>query len=171
MIVAGATRQQVRTGVFAAPTKFVAIAFVLMAVPFSRGQAVPGYTPGQPSESSRNSGVTLRLSNPTPYSGSVPQGSASPTPIALSLNDAIRRGLAANLGLLLESDNALAARGEKWKELSDLMPHLTTATSENVSQQNLAARGIKFPGVPTIVGPFSYFDTRAYLSQSLFNLK
>jgi outer membrane protein TolC len=75
-----------------------------------------------------------------------------------------------NLGLLLRSDNTLAARGQKWKQLSDLLPNLNAGISENVAQDNLAARGLRFPGFPTIVGPYGYFDARLFLKQSLFNL-
>ncbi len=45
----------------------------------------------------------------------------------------------------------------------------------DVSQVNLAEFGFTFhfPGVniPTVVGPFAYFDARAYLTQSLLDLK
>ncbi len=41
------------------------------------------------------------------------------------------------------------------------MPNLSASISENVSQVNLAALGIKFPGVPTIVGPYGFVDARA----------
>ncbi|HEY1263881.1 MAG TPA: TolC family protein, partial [Terriglobales bacterium] len=68
------------------------------------------------------------------------------------------------------SDNTLAARGQKWKQLSDLLPNLNAGISENVAQDNLAARGLRFPGFPTIVGPYGYFDARLFLKQSLFNL-
>ena len=35
---------------------------------------------------------------------------------------------------------------------------------------NLAALGIRFPGVPTIVGPYGYFDARARVSAPLIDL-
>ncbi len=38
-------------------------------------------------------------------------------------------------------------------------------------KQNLAAEGLRFPGFPTVVGPFGFSDARVYLSQSILNLK
>jgi outer membrane protein TolC len=114
------------------------------------------------------------LSSPAPisaYSGSVPAGTASTEVLRLSLEDAINRGLKQNLGILLASDATRSARGEKWKELSNLLPNITTGTSENLRQVDLRAEGIAFPGVPAIIGPFGYFDTRAYLSQSVIDFK
>ena len=87
----------------------------------------------------------------------------------LSFEEALTRGLRNNLGLLLQDDNLLTARGQKWKELSSLLPNLTTSTSENLSQINLSAMGIRIPGINPIIGPFGFFDTRAYFSQTIFN--
>ncbi len=39
-----------------------------------------------------------------------------------------------------------------------------------MQQINLAAYGLNFPGIKTIVGPFQVFDFRAYLTWSLLNL-
>jgi outer membrane protein TolC len=91
--------------------------------------------------------------------------------VPLSFQDAIDLGLKNNLGVLLQSYDTIAARGEKWKELSALLPNVTGAISENVVQDNLAARGLRFPGFPTIVGPYGFFDARVYLKQSLLDLK
>jgi outer membrane protein TolC len=67
------------------------------------------------------------------------------------------------------------ARGERWKELSNLLPDLQARLQEDVQTQSLTALGFKgnlfpFP-LPRILGPFNYFDARASLSQSLFNFK
>jgi outer membrane protein TolC len=110
-------------------------------------------------------------SNQNPYNGSVPQGTAKPEVVSLTFQDAIDLGLKNNLGVLLESYNTIATRGQKWKELSELLPNLTARVSENAAQENLAAEGLKFPGFPTIVGPFGFSDARVYLSQSIVNLK
>jgi outer membrane protein TolC len=115
---------------------------------------------------------SIRVTSPSnPYSGSVPQGTAKPEVVSLTFQDAIDLGLKNNLGVLLESYNTIATRGQKWKELSELLPNLTARVSENALQQNLAAEGLRFPGFPTIVGPFGFSDARVYLSQSIVNLK
>jgi len=107
------------------------------------------------------------------FQGSVPTGVASPTPLLLTLRDAIDRGLRANLGLLLSGQVSEAARGERLRSLSALLPQITGEVSENVEQIDLKTRGIDFhlPGfsTPTIVGPFDYTDARAYASFSVFD--
>jgi outer membrane protein TolC len=115
-------------------------------------------------------GITDALgSSQNPFNASVPEGKATGTVLALTFGDALDRGLRNNLGALLQSDNELTARGQKWTELSRLLPDITTSTSENLSQVNLAAEGINFPGLNPIIGPFGYFDTRVFLKQSLFS--
>ena len=76
-----------------------------------------------------------------------------------------------NLGLLLQSDTTLTARGEKWKELSELLPHVNAAVTETAEQIDLAALGFRFniPGIPTVIGPIGVFQAGAYLTQSLFD--
>jgi outer membrane protein TolC len=107
------------------------------------------------------------------FQGSVPMGVASPTPVALTLHDAIDRGLRANLGLLLSRQVSEAARGGRLRSLSALLPQVTGVASENVEQIDLKTRGISFhlPGfsTPAIVGPFHYTDARAYASFSVFD--
>jgi len=136
------------------------------------GQTSSGYSGAAPASGASGvaSGAGGSLGQ-NPFTGSVPRGTASSEVLPLSFTNAIDRGLQNNLGLLLQSDNTIAARGEKWKELSELLPNLTTATSENAAQTNLAAQGLRLPGFPRIVGPFGFFDTRVYLTQSLFSLK
>jgi outer membrane protein TolC len=105
-----------------------------------------------------------------PYLGGVPTGVVSSTPVSLSLEDAVARGLKQNLGGLLSADALSGARGERWRALSSLLPNLTTATSFGVRQNDLKAIiGITVPGHPPVIGPFGVFDTRAYLDQSIFN--
>jgi outer membrane protein TolC len=105
-----------------------------------------------------------------PYLGGVPAGTASATPLSLTLEEAVARGLRQNLGGLLSSDAVSGARGERWRALSALLPNLTTATSFGVRQNDLKALiGINIPGHPPVIGPFGVFDTRGYLEQTLFD--
>jgi outer membrane protein TolC len=108
--------------------------------------------------------------------GSVPTGAVSPQPLALSLADAIERGLRQNLGLLLSSDAQLYAQGQLTQARSPLLPEVSGRVSENAQKVNLAAEGFskiasQFPGFPLVVGPFGYFDARLAFSQSLLDLK
>jgi outer membrane protein TolC len=112
----------------------------------------------------------------SPFSGGVPAGNRSPNMLQLSLREAIERGLKQNLGLLLTTEGIPAARGQWWKDLSTLLPNVTTSTSFSARQINLQTAGINLSAlrslganVSPIVGPFGVFDTRAYFTQSVFD--
>lgn len=105
-----------------------------------------------------------------PNLGGVPAGNLSTTPIELSLEEAVTRGLKQNLGGVLASDAVTDAQGQRWQALSELLPNVVTDTGFGVHQVNVkAAFGITIPGQPPIIGPFGYFDARAYLTQSVFD--
>src|ERR1035438_4434628 len=126
----------------------------------------------------QNSAPSPSISLPgsqSPFTGSEVEGNATPEVLQLGFQDAIDRGLRNNLGLLLSGDQTITARGERWKELSNLLPNLSARILEDVQTQSLTALGFKsnvfpFP-VPRVIGPFNYFDARASLSQSVFNYK
>jgi outer membrane protein TolC len=103
------------------------------------------------------------------FTGGVPSGPPTSEVLPISFLDAINRGLKQNLGLLLSSDNTLAARGARWKELSNLLPNVDAKGQEVSQQVSLAQFGFRIPGVPRVIGPFNYLDMRAYLNQSVFN--
>jgi len=110
---------------------------------------------------------------PSPFSGSVP-AKLVPETLQISLQDALDRGLKQNLGLLLSNEDIRSARGERWTQLSKLLPNLITQTNVVDSQVDLATLGFTsalLPGIPKVIGPFSYFDSRAYLTQTLFDWK
>ena len=95
--------------------------------------------------------------------------------LPISLQDAIDRGLKQNLGALLSSQDMTAARGTRWQELSALLPHVTATPLVDVSQVNLKEFGFTFniPGqnIPSVVGPFSYFDARAICEPAAIRLE
>ena len=108
---------------------------------------------------------------PNPFLGGVPSGSATSTPLALSIGDAIERALAHNLGVLTAEDSAEHARGERRRTLSELLPDVNGHVSETRQKVNLAAFGFPLPaGIPSVVGPFDVFDARIGVSQSVFDL-
>ena len=124
------------------------------------------------SGSSGPSTPTVQGQNSNSFSGSVPS-QLVPGVLQLSLQDAVSRGLRQNLGVLLSSADIGAARGQRWQQLSSLLPHVSAAPYGDVSQVSLAEFGFtfRFPGfnIPKVVGPFSYLDARVNLSQSLFD--
>jgi outer membrane protein TolC len=106
----------------------------------------------------------------SPFLGSAPpQGPPSPQPLALSLKDAVSRGLQYNLGLLLQEASATDARGTRWHALEDLLPNLSSTLSEQRTVINLAVYG--FQANPSIIGPFNIFDARVAVSQPVIDLR
>jgi outer membrane protein TolC len=107
-----------------------------------------------------------------PFAGSVPI-KAVPGRMSLSLQDAIDLALKQNLGLLLSRADTRAARGERWEFLSALLPHVTAAPYVAASKVNIQEAGLgnvtNIFHISPAVGPFSYFDARAAVAQSLFD--
>ncbi|MGA8938680.1 MAG: TolC family protein [Acidobacteriaceae bacterium] len=124
-------------------------------------------TPGpalNPSSTSSQNGI-----NPS-FHGSLVRGKATSGVLPLGIDDAIQRGLQNNLGLILQSSSERQAGGERLQSLQSLLPTVTAGASVTVEQVNLAAFGLKFPGINPIIGPFQVMDARAYLTQDLVNL-
>ena len=146
------------------------VAFALISLPAVTGLAAQNSTPA-PS-------ISLPGSQ-SPFTGSEAEGKATPEVLPLGLRDAIDRGLRNNLGLLLSGDQTIMARGERWKELSNLLPNVSARVQEDVQNQSLAALGFQklFPlfgltgNVPAVTPSFNYFDARASFSQSLLNIR
>lgn len=139
---------------------FCATALICGAV-ISHAQNYPSAPSGTPAQTNS-------------FSGSVPTKLVAGR-MPLSLQDAINLGLKHNLGLLLSHADTRAARGQRWDELSALLPHVTADPYIAASKVNIDEVG--FAGVATLfhispaVGPFSYFDARAGVTQTLFDWK
>ena len=107
-----------------------------------------------------------------PFYGSVPDAQYAGGAAALTLNESIRLALKNNLGTLLADENTRAARGQRVLALSQLLPYVDAHVMQSSTQANLAAYGFSsFPGISNIVGPYSLFDARVSLSQSLLNFR
>ena len=106
----------------------------------------------------------------SPFQGSVATGELSAQPIALTLDDAIQRGLKTNLGVILSGAQTAAARGERLSQLQALLPSVDASAKETVMQVDLPAEGLRIPGFPTIIGPFGFTDLRASLTWSLIDV-
>lgn len=104
------------------------------------------------------------------FQGSVAKGEASPQPIDLSLDTAIQRGLQTNLGIILSNTQTAGARAQRLSQLQSLLPSVDFAAKETVMQTDLPAEGLRIPGFPVIIGPFSYTDIRASLNWSLVDV-
>ena len=104
------------------------------------------------------------------FKGSVVTGKATGGVMDLSLDEAIQRGLRQNLGVILQSSSVKNANGQRLEELQALLPTVSAAVSIEVQQVNLAAYGLKCPGLNPIIGPFQIEDFRAFLTQNLVNV-
>jgi outer membrane protein TolC len=118
--------------------------------------------------------------NPTiqvqgPYAGSV-DGKA-PFSGHLSLRDAVERGLRYNLGAVGVAQAVRQAQGQSRVARSALLPNVNGNLSETVEQVDLAASGLHFNlpsslglSIPSVVGPFNFFDLRATLTQKVADM-
>jgi outer membrane protein TolC len=114
-------------------------------------------------------------STSNPVLGSVAEAKPTPGSIALTLHDAIDRALKHNLAGLLSEYNTIDARGKKWEQLSDLLPHASADAQETAEKQSLEALGLRGSvgtfQFPKVIGPFSFFDVRATATQRVFDWK
>jgi outer membrane protein TolC len=110
------------------------------------------------------------------FQGSVAQGTASSTPIALSLADAIDKGLKANLGLLTSEQSNNEVRAQRMRALAGLLPKVNGQLSMTEQQINLQALGfnVALPPnlgfqIPKIIAPYSYQAAQASATVPLFD--
>ena len=145
----------------------------LLAAGFLCGAATTLAQTDTPQSSSTPGQAIPGTQGVSPFAGSVP-AKLVPGVLSLSLQDAIDRGLKQNLGALLSSAEIGSARGQRWEQLSALLPHVTSSPYVSDSKINLAELGITSLGgnpIPPADGPFSYFDARVSVTQSLFDWK
>jgi outer membrane protein TolC len=135
----------------------------------STEQPVPGTTT---SVNTLNPNVSVS----GPYSGSTRSTTTMPFSGKLSLEDALKRGLAYNLGSVGLTQTTRQNTAQMRVARSALLPNINGNLTETVEQVDLAALGLRisstFPGVriPTVAGPFNYFALQATLSQNVANL-
>lgn len=152
---------------------FSRIVFVFIGLSFAVSSLRSQSTGGSPPN----------VSLPAPFLGSAPEGSPTSETLQIDFTEAIDRGLRNNLGLLLAGDQELAARGERWRQLAELLPDLNARIMENVETESLPALGftkllplLSPPGTnlsafPRVIPAFNFFDARVSLGQSLFNYR
>jgi outer membrane protein TolC len=96
------------------------------------------------------------------------------SPLHLSLGESIRRALQYNLGSQSYEQSIQSAQGQRFAELANLLPNITGDLMATEQQTDLAVYGFTFsvPGfsIPSVVGPYHYFDLRARVTQSVLDL-
>ena len=112
-------------------------------------------------------------SQASPFLGSLPKGTATSEPLALSAKDAVERALQNNLGLLLQEEAETSAHGAKWQALADLLPNVSASLAAHREIINLEAFGFNPAsfGLPSpLVGPFPIYDVRGFVSAPIVDL-
>jgi outer membrane protein TolC len=132
-----------------------------------QGRSAPAQTTGYPASGTSS---TPSSSQNTVF-GSVADSKPVPGVLPLTFREAIQRALQHNLAGLLSEYNTTAARGEKWKQLSELLPNANATVTEVAEKQSLEALGLRGGTFPRVIGPFSYFDVRASVTQTVFDWK
>jgi outer membrane protein TolC len=117
--------------------------------------------------------ILLLLANLIPGLHSGAQAmSQQPAPVRLTLQEAIQRGLQANLSVLVAGTRVEEAEGTRMRRLSAaLLPRVNAQVYANVQNRDLQAFGISAPGFPAVVGPFSNYDFRIYAQQNVVDLQ
>ena len=109
--------------------------FAVVSIAFAQTSAVT--SPGQPIPGTQAANT---------YSSSVPV-KIVPGTIPISLQDAIDRALKQNLALLLSAQDINGARGQRWEQLSALLPQVTADPHVEESKINLNELEISVPGL------------------------
>ena len=96
---------------------------------------------------------------------------ATPDTLSLSIAEVIKRALDHNLGVLLAEEGANGGAGARTVALSELLPNVSGSISGARRKSNLEAFGFPLRDeFPRIVGPFSVFDARVFLSQTVLDM-
>ena len=104
----------------------------------------------------------------------MPAAAAEQAPYRLTLQEAIQKGLQANLGVLVAGTRVEEAEAARLRSLSAaLLPRINAQTYANVQNRDLRAFGISVPNlpIPSVVGPFSNYDIRVYAQQNVVDLQ
>lgn len=94
-------------------------------------------------------------------------------PYRLTLQDAIQKALQANMSVLAAGTRVDEAEGTRMRRLSAaLLPRVNAQAYANLSNHDLQAQGLSFPGlpIPKVVGPLSNYDFRVYAQQNVIDL-
>jgi outer membrane protein TolC len=107
--------------------------------------------------------VLIALALPATYAG------AQDAPKRLTLKDAIDLALKQNVNVQVSATQVDEAEGTRTRRLAALLPHASADALANLLKNNLSIEGLSFPGIPTTVGPFAYYDFRVFASQSVID--
>ncbi len=131
-----------------------------------------------PAGGSNSSTINTSIQVQGEFQGSIPDPHSVRPALTLTLEDAIKRGLQYNLGVVSASTSLRQARAERLAALSQLLPNLSASLSMTEQKTDLQALGLSSSTLgphlpfsfPTTVGPFHYYDARGTATQEAFDL-
>ena len=98
-------------------------------------------------------GQTNQSSATNPFFGSITLKPATDEVLQLSLDDAVRRGLANNLGLKEAENSERAIHAEQWQALQEFLPTITLTGDTGFYQHDLAAFGFNGSVIKSFLPP------------------
>jgi outer membrane protein TolC len=98
-----------------------------------------------------------------------PAAAQAPSPLRLSFADAVRRAVGEAPAVELAGLRTDAAEARVRQARGALLPSLSATGGWLDRDFNSKAQGISFPGVPTVIGPFTAYDARLRVTQTLFD--
>ena len=90
---------------------------------------------------------------------------------SLSLDEAITKGLQANINVKIADTKIEEAGGTLARKQSAYLPHARIETPVAYQTRNLKTQGIDIPSMPSVTDPYKTFDFRVYGDQTLFDLQ
>ena len=175
MLVVGATCVFAQVGSVPPPQQTIATPIPLSGRANQTGSVTASQSPVPGTTTSVNT-LNTSVQASGPFAGSTSSIRKMPFSGKLSFREAIERGLDYNLGVVGLAQALREAQGQARVARSSLLPNLSASLSETEQQTNLAVIGIKFqspiPGfsLPSVVGPFNYFDLRSHLTQNIADI-
>ena len=91
-------------------------------------------------------------------------------PTDLSLKGTFELALKNSSRLAIGKERVLQKETSVTENRSAFLPRITLGVTDMDATRNLKAQGVSFPGAPDKVGPFSTFDGRLTLNETLLNL-
>lgn len=88
----------------------------------------------------------------------------------LTLPQAIERALQLAPPQRIADESAAIAEAQREASRGALLPQLGSSVSQTRQTTNPATLGFDFPGLPSLIGPYSVFDARLKVSQKLLDL-
>jgi outer membrane protein TolC len=150
----------------------VALLVMLVSAPFAFAQigSSGGSSNGSSSSSTFTPPTVPQPPAQTTFQGSVATQAPTAGVLRLGIKDAVLTALKNNLGLILSGQNVNQAGGQRLQYLQKLLPTINGTLTESAQQVDLQAQGLNIPGIPAIIGPFSYTDVRGSVTWTLLSV-